>query len=180
MSSFTSPLRVEITQKKVRGRPLARLVESFVYEVGALGSGDVVEVPAGFETDFASVPRLFWIVEPPLGDAGKAAVIHDRLYATRERSRRAADRVFLEAMGVLGVARWKRLVLYAAVRLFGASSHGPRPQNDPVELTGAGALSRPEPRGISPHVRGVHAPFRPATGPTGGALRAIEPHGVES
>lgn len=122
MSSFTSPLRVEITQKKVRGRPLACLIEGFGYEVGALGSGDLVAVPAGFETDFASVPWFLWSLEPPLGDAGKAAVIHDRLYVTQERPRREADRIFREAMAVLQVPAWKRALLWAGVRVFGARS----------------------------------------------------------
>ncbi len=122
MSSFTSPLEVEITQQKVRGRPLARLLAAFRYEVGALGSGDLVEVPIGFETDFASLPWFLWSLEPPLGDAGKAAVIHDRLYVTRERPRREADRIFREAMAVLGVPAWKRALLWAGVRLFGARS----------------------------------------------------------
>jgi hypothetical protein len=122
MSSFTSPLLVEITQKKERSRVLARLLAGFRYEVGHLGSGDVVEAPAGFETDFTSTPRVLWMLEPPLGDAAKASVIHDLLYRSRARSRREADRIFSEALAVLQVPAWKRALLWAGVRLFGAAS----------------------------------------------------------
>lgn len=124
MSSFTAPLRVEITQAKRRGRTLADLLEGFSYEVGQLGSGDVIIVPARFQTDFVSIPRLFWVYENPLGDAAKAAVLHDWLYATAARPRREADAIFLEAMGVLGVDFLKRHALYCAVRVFGRRSYG--------------------------------------------------------
>jgi hypothetical protein len=123
MSSFTSELDVRITQKKREGRPLAELLTAFTYEVGDLGSGDLVTVPAGYVTDFASVPRLLWAIEPPLGDAGKAAVLHDWLYETGERSRAEADAIFLEAMKVLEVEWWKRRLIHRAVRLFGARGY---------------------------------------------------------
>jgi hypothetical protein len=126
MSSFTAELDVRITQKKRDGRPLAQLLTSFTYEVAELGSGDVVTVPEGFETDFASVPRALWQIEPPLGDAGKAAVLHDWLYETGERSRAEADRIFAEAMAVLEVPRWKRALIHRAVRMFGARGYRER------------------------------------------------------
>ncbi len=95
------------------------LVEPFAYDVGELGSGDTIEVSRGFKTDFASIPRLFWIVLPKWGKYGNAAVIHDWLYFTQERSREEADRILLEAMGVLTVPRWQQLPIYYAVRYFG-------------------------------------------------------------
>ena len=126
MSSFTSELDVRITQKKRDGRPLAELLTAFTYEVGDLGSGDFITVPAGFVTDFASVPRALWAIEPPLGDAGKAAVLHDWLYETGERSRADADAIFLEAMAVLEVEWWKRRLIYRAVRVFGTGGYKER------------------------------------------------------
>jgi len=36
---------------------------------------------------------------------------------------RWADEVFLEAMTVLGVARWRRTVMYWAVRVFGRGNY---------------------------------------------------------
>ena len=48
-----------------------------------------------------------------------AAVIHDYLYQHPDRSRRDADEIFLEAMGVLGIARWRRCAMWAAVGVGG-------------------------------------------------------------
>lgn len=93
--------------------------EKFEYHVGQLGSGIVIRVPKGFETDLASVPRIFWPILPPHGYYGKAAVIHDYCYENAIEDRKWADDLFFEAMGVLGVPQWKRLMIYWGVRLFG-------------------------------------------------------------
>jgi hypothetical protein len=94
-------------------------MREFGYDVGAEGSQDQITVPVGFETDFASVPRVFWAILPKWGKYGNAAVIHDWLYWEQGRSRPAADAVFLEAMAVLGVSAVVRQTMYTAVRLFG-------------------------------------------------------------
>jgi hypothetical protein len=83
----------------------------------------IIRVPAGFITDFASVPRFFWRVLPPTGQYGKAAVIHDYLYRTHGASKALADQVFLEASTVLGVPVWKRHAMYYAVKLFGGRAY---------------------------------------------------------
>jgi len=95
------------------------ILRDFGYDVGAEGSGDTVSVAIGFQTDFASIPRVFWIVLPRWGKYGNAAVIHDWLYWAQERSRREADAIFLEGMGVLGVGMLTRWTIYLAVRAAG-------------------------------------------------------------
>jgi len=80
---------------------------------------DVITVPAGFITDFASVPRLFWSILPPDGRYTGSAIIHDFLYAVQDRSRKEADSIFLEAMKALGVPWWKRRTMWLAVRFGG-------------------------------------------------------------
>ncbi|HCH8504641.1 TPA: DUF1353 domain-containing protein, partial [Salmonella enterica] len=70
-------------------------------------------------TDLASVPRIFWTPLPPDGKYAKAAIIHDYLYDNALRTKKEADRIFLDGMTVLGVPKWKRTVMYWAVRLFG-------------------------------------------------------------
>jgi hypothetical protein len=98
------------------------------------GQGDYrIDVPAGFETDFASVPQLFWNILPPCGSYGKAAVIHDAIYrtATLPITRAEADAIFLEAMTFLGVGWFTRTIMYIGVRIFGASSYTPRRQEKP-------------------------------------------------
>ena len=95
------------------------LLQEFGYDIGEEGSGDPVNVPVRFMTDFASVPRPLWWVLPRWGRYGNAAVIHDFCYWDQTRSRFEADQIFLEAMGVLGVAWLTRHVMYIAVRLGG-------------------------------------------------------------
>jgi len=91
----------------------------FGYEVGEEDSGDVIDVPIGFMTDFASVPRLLWVMIPRWGKYGNAAVIHDWLYWDQSRTRREADQIFLEGMQVLEVSPLKQQLIYRAVRAFG-------------------------------------------------------------
>lgn len=78
-------------------------------------------VPSGFITDFASVPKIFWNIVPPVGKYAPAAVVHDWLYSTKKLSRKEADKIFLRAMKELGVSLWKRYIMYFAVRAFGWS-----------------------------------------------------------
>ncbi len=100
-----------------------------------------VRVPAGFRTDFASVPRLFWRILPPWGPYARAAVVHDYLYVNGVVLRYLADRALLEIMRACRVPGWQRLAIYAAVRLFGWTSfrrkrRRPRPSNPLQGLVG--------------------------------------------
>lgn len=120
----------ELHLVKLNGRNW-RVVADYRYRSPALGT---ITVPAGFETDLASVPwwARCWIAAA--GDLAKPAVVHDWLYDARtsERwmSRTTADRAFREAMRVRGVSRFLRTVIYLAVRLGGRRSfrrpRGPR------------------------------------------------------
>ncbi|WP_340505829.1 DUF1353 domain-containing protein, partial [Escherichia coli] len=51
------------------------------------------------------------------------AIIHDWLYDNALRTKREADKIFLDAMCVLGVSRWRRMLMYCAVRLFGRGNY---------------------------------------------------------
>ena len=115
MSSFTTELKV----KPLPNGKHWELLEEFDYYLGSLESGMYIKVPKGFVTDFASVPRIFWWLFPPWGKYGKAAVVHDYLYYMKIFSRVVSDAIFLEAMKVLKVPLWKRLIIYLAVRLGG-------------------------------------------------------------
>lgn len=108
-------------------------------------AGGVIEVPAGMQTDFASIPRIFWRIIPKNSRADFGAVVHDHLYQrngvicleepktwdtdniTYRRlpaglSKRKCDLIFLEAMKSKGVPLWQRIVMYQAVNLFGGSA----------------------------------------------------------
>jgi len=88
----------------------------------------LIAVPVGFETDLASVPRALWRLFPPCGPYLEAAVVHDYLYSLggTESDREQADAIFLEAMEALGVGPMSRRLIWAAVRVFGASHFGDR------------------------------------------------------
>lgn len=126
----------------------ARLLAGFMFQDPDYG---LVQVPGGFETDFASVKPLrsiavalialslltglLWptagaaigalgfyalvLYASVAGYGSAAATIHDRLYATAELSRKAADAVFLNALRASGVARWRAWLMWAGVRLGG-------------------------------------------------------------
>ena len=115
MSSFTDPLIIEIQANGVCGK----LLKEFDYHVGDEDSNVIVHVPAGFVTDFASVPWGLWNIFPKWGRYSKAAVVHDYLYRSKTVTRKEADLIFKEAMMVLGVPQWQVNLMYWGVRLFG-------------------------------------------------------------
>ena len=115
MSRFVSAL---VTQRT--GPKTAMLLVPLIYESDLIG---LVEVPAGFSTDFASVPRLP-VAYMLTGDtAHEAAVVHDFLYSTKRVSRSKADAVFLEAMETLGMSWWRRRLMWLGVRVGGWGSY---------------------------------------------------------
>jgi len=77
---------------------------------------DVI-VPEGYSTNGADIPRVFWTVIPP-NDTSilPAVIIHDYLCAIEEYEK--ADDYFEEILIALEIARWKRVVLVGAVRLY--------------------------------------------------------------
>lgn len=79
----------------------------------------VIIVPKGFETDFASVPRLFWNILPPWGEYAPAAIVHDYLYVMQPFTRYEIDYLFLRIMEQLEVGWFKRHIMYRGVRIGG-------------------------------------------------------------
>lgn len=119
MGKFIEYPQVRKTHEPQYGRARWELMTRLIYWDR---NGRTWVVPAGYITDFASVPRLplaYWLT----GDhAHMAAVLHDYLctdyYPTRMTWREAAD-LFNEAMQAEGVSRTRRWAMYWAVRLFG-------------------------------------------------------------
>ena len=80
---------------------------------------DMITVPEGFMTDFASVPRGFrWFITGH-DETRKPAVLHDYLYSLSAGKRRDADLSFREAMRDTNTPVWKRELAYGAVRIGG-------------------------------------------------------------
>jgi hypothetical protein len=99
------------------------LTEDCIYQSGLLdeeGNPIRVVVPTGFVTDLASIPRIpllrFLIIKN--GRHRSPAIVHDWLCRLGlEFSRTMADRIFLEAMKLLGVPRIRRKLMYWAVAI---------------------------------------------------------------
>ena len=92
------------------------LLEDFLY---VSDDANVVAVPAGFITDFASTPRPIWNIYPPWGVYGPAAILHDWAYWDQKASRDGADALLLQAMHALGVDAVTCKAIYEAVALAG-------------------------------------------------------------
>jgi hypothetical protein len=83
----------------------------------------IIEVPEGFETDLASVPRVP-IAYTAFGNrAHREAVVHDYLYQKHLVGKAKADRIFLEAMKVRKKPLWVRWSMYMGVVLGGGSAY---------------------------------------------------------
>ena len=85
----------------------------------------VITVPAGFVTDYDSVPRLpfmYWILG---GKRHKAAVVHDYLYSEKcsamlaLRGRAWADQAYRDILRAEGVGPVVAGIMYAGVRIGG-------------------------------------------------------------
>lgn len=120
-----------------------RVAKPYTYEWEHEGETYRITVPTGFVNNLASVPRILWFYISPF-DLGRAAIVHDWLYAkrgalpgdsfqraTREAgwvrvdeqwSRHDADRLFARMMRESGVSRAKRRRAYWAVRIFGGGA----------------------------------------------------------
>lgn len=86
---------------------------------------EVIRVPRGFETDFASIPYVAAGFIDPMGDNMEAAVIHDYLYAVGEPGQREkADTILLDALEQHHVDPIRRKLMYETVRLGGAKNYG--------------------------------------------------------
>lgn len=126
MSEFLTKLETELKD----GDRIWVILAPLIFDSDALGK---IEVPTGFETDFASVPRVP-VAYTLFGDrAHRESVIHDYLY--REDSipvvgRLQADGVFLEAMAERGKGFFVRYAMYWGVRVGGWTAYHKRGVKD--------------------------------------------------
>lgn len=74
----------------------------------------------GSVTDFASIPKLFHILIDKDDNAiAIASLVHDALYKSEWVSRRVADGILLQLMKYRQAPLWKRVMVYAGVRMGG-------------------------------------------------------------
>jgi hypothetical protein len=126
-----------------RGRPMLRNGHSYYAVRNSLAfrtdAGEILQVHGGQTTDLASIPQVVWPLLPPDGPWAEAAVFHDVCYRSRGSmgfppkhilgraqpfDRAGCDEVLREAMVALGVADWKRVAIWSAVRAFGGLGWG--------------------------------------------------------
>lgn len=93
------------------------LLQPLSYE----GGFQTFTIPAGYITDFASVPRVVVWLLPPFGDYTAAAIVHDWLITDilphKLITSRDVDGIFLRIMRELDVKPRRRWMLWAGVRL---------------------------------------------------------------
>ena len=110
-------MKVEIHKEDERGN-VFRLLEPL--------ETSEFTVPAGFESDGASVPRLFWrLVFPPTDPVAlPAAVIHDWLYREQPEggTRSRADDLFRRLLVADGIPRWRAWLAWLGVRIGGGAA----------------------------------------------------------
>ena len=84
-----------------------------------------VTILEGMLTDGASIPRIFWtIIGCPLdGKYSGSALIHDGLYGSHKTSKEIADKLFDEMLRDNGVGRFRRKLMYWAVKYFGSKAY---------------------------------------------------------
>lgn len=114
-----------------------RVLQTFHFFLGQSDDKEGwVSVPAGYLTDGASVPRLFWSLIPPWGKYGQAAIVHDivceYLSITKDGkplsvTRAQCDDILLQAMKVLEVPWLTRHAIHKAVMLYRIASGTDKP-----------------------------------------------------
>lgn len=103
------------------------LVEPYSVTMPIFKSGSAeeitVEVPKGYKTNGANVPRIFWSIFPPNSPEYLSAVVaHD--YLCELKLYDLADEVLKHIMTKLGVAKWKIYCFYCACRVWHLIKYG--------------------------------------------------------
>ena len=101
--------------------PLAAVLQRpMSFQIGT--TRDSITVPAGFVTDFASIPRALWSELSPVGEHKLAAIVHDYLYWFQPCDREETDNLLMIAMRQGGVSDLRRGAVYAGVRMGSADA----------------------------------------------------------
>ena len=97
------------------------LADDYSARVDVGGSTFFVDVPAGFPTDGASIPRRLWpVIGHPFAPIRmRAALLHDWIYSSHVLSRRDADVVYREVLIESGMFPLFAWIEWAVLRCAG-------------------------------------------------------------
>ena len=113
--SYESAPRLE----PITGTDSWRVVAPWKVEV----KGEYFVIPAGFDTDGASIPRFLWRIcgHPLTTTRMPVAIYHDAVYRGlfRNITRAYADANYRDGLVAMGWPKWKAAVEWAALRTFG-------------------------------------------------------------
>lgn len=142
--SFTTPLEGMLFVDHNDDKLKMEITSEFSYYTHLVGGSKFfINIPVGFITDFASIPKfLHWLLSP-LGKHNKGDVVHDWCYtvlreelmidlkqcinetdvliahARFEENRKLCDAIYREALDVLKVNKVKKEILLEGVTQFG-------------------------------------------------------------
>lgn len=120
---------IEIRRPVLKPYSKDRFVVVRSYQTDVPLSGDeihTIKIPAGYMTNGADIPRVFWSLFPPNSpEYLSAVVIHDFLCdrARKKEDFRQADEIFYEMLKELGVSKIKAITFYLSVRLYHKIRH---------------------------------------------------------
>lgn len=148
-------------ESSILDNDLYRVMKGFRYYVGEKGSNKWVDIPRGYLTDGASVPRILWNIIPPWGRYGAATIVHDILceYLSLtvdgrpcKITREQADNILFEAMQVLDVEAKDYQLIHAGVanyrRMYGITK--PVWHAQKAQLEADWVAANPEPGTVLP------------------------------
>jgi hypothetical protein len=102
----TGTLRVEI----LPGKFLFRLLEP----INIAG----YTVPAGYITDFLSIPRPLWGIFAPISRGCIPSLLHDYLISEKLVTRVVADHIFFNLLKEYNFPKWKARLFWLGVRSY--------------------------------------------------------------
>ena len=102
--------------------------------------GKVFKVESGFETNFASTPKLIWNLYPPIDKYTNASILHDWFYSGNGvENRKQADKRFYQACKDSGLNGFSAWIMYIFVRLFAWFAYT-SPKGKKGKIDGAGVF----------------------------------------
>lgn len=102
-------------------RPILKPVDKDRFELAHRYKYGALNIPKGFQTNGANIPRIFWSIFPPNSpEYISAALVHDYLCdkAKNKQDYKEADEIFYAMLKALEVARWKAKLFYLACRAY--------------------------------------------------------------